>query len=299
MAGRAEESRLMQGITYNVRIYKTRIYKGVNVITYYVRWKVDGQEWTESFRNTAQAESFRSELVSVARKGEAFSVETGWPASWGRGSYRNRAILARAGMSSRARTRRRSGLMPPPTIGAESPKLSIDATEVLTCPDDGKPENDLLRRALREWTFSALVRTTASNLRADIAPAVHWLERHTVRLADLAGDEGSALARRILDRISQTKDGTPAAANTANRKRMVIGNSMEYAIEIDLLPANPLKASEVDQATGTLTTSRPPRRHKRRASLRRFFAAVEAHSPERGKRMEAVLRLDVPRRSPT
>ena len=35
----------MNETTYNVRIYKTEIYRGKKVTTYYVRWKVDGQEW--------------------------------------------------------------------------------------------------------------------------------------------------------------------------------------------------------------------------------------------------------------
>ena len=34
--------------------------------------------------------------------------------------------------------------------------------------------------------------------------------------------------------------GTQAAANTCNRKRMVINNAMEYAAEVGALPSNPL-----------------------------------------------------------
>ncbi|HXL16806.1 MAG TPA: hypothetical protein VN961_04705, partial [Streptosporangiaceae bacterium] len=50
---------LMDGITYNVRIYKTAVYKGAKVTTYYVRWKVESQEWKEPFRTAAQSDSFR------------------------------------------------------------------------------------------------------------------------------------------------------------------------------------------------------------------------------------------------
>jgi integrase len=49
------------------------------------------------------------------------------------------------------------------------------------------------------------------------------------------------MARRMLDRISRKQDGTVAAANTANRKRMVLGNAMDYAYEIGALTSNPLK----------------------------------------------------------
>jgi hypothetical protein len=35
----------MDGITYDVRVYKTQVYKGAKVTTYYVRWKVGPREW--------------------------------------------------------------------------------------------------------------------------------------------------------------------------------------------------------------------------------------------------------------
>ena len=41
--------------------------------TYRVRWKVGGRLWKEGFRKSAQADSFRSALLTATRKGEAFS----------------------------------------------------------------------------------------------------------------------------------------------------------------------------------------------------------------------------------
>ncbi len=95
---------------------------------------------------------------------------------------------------------------------------------------------------------------------------------------------GAMLARAILARISQTKDGAPAAANTANRKRMVLGNAMEYACVTGALPANPLKTVKWTKPR-TLTTV-DPRVVINSEQARRFLAAVEANS-ERGKRMKA------------
>jgi len=72
---------------------------------------------------------------------------------------------------------------------------------------------------------------------------IRWLETGTVLVAVLAEPgTGPALARAILDRISKKQDGTTAAANTANRKRMVLNNAMQNAVEVNALPANPLKA---------------------------------------------------------
>jgi integrase len=272
----------MRGITYNVRVYKMRTYHGVNVTTYYVRWIVDGREWTEPFRNVAQADSFRSELMSAARKGEAFSTETGRPASW----ERDEPEAEVSGPSWYEFARSYAAAKWPyvaPNHRRGMAEALIDATEVLTCPDNEKPEDDLLRRALREWTFS----TWASNAKqppSDIEPAVHWLERNTVRLAVLAGDEGTALSRSILDRISQKKDGKLAAANTANRKRMVINNAMEYACEIRALPFNPLK--QVKWAKPRTLRTVDPGVVINSGQARRFLAAVGAQG-QRGGRLVA------------
>jgi hypothetical protein len=70
--------------TFDVRVYRTEVYKGVKVTTYRVRWKVGNQQWREGFRTAAQADSFRSSLMTAARKGEAFSLATGRPMAWER-----------------------------------------------------------------------------------------------------------------------------------------------------------------------------------------------------------------------
>jgi hypothetical protein len=49
-----------------------------------VRWMVGRKEWHESFTTRALAESFRAELLSLARQGEPFHVATGRPVSWQR-----------------------------------------------------------------------------------------------------------------------------------------------------------------------------------------------------------------------
>ena len=75
---------MTEGTTYDVRVYRTEVYKGARVTTYKVRWKTDRRLWKEGFRNAALADSFRSSLLTAARKGEAFSLSTGRPVSWKR-----------------------------------------------------------------------------------------------------------------------------------------------------------------------------------------------------------------------
>ncbi len=48
------------------------------------------------------------------------------------------------------------------------------------------------------------------------------------------------LVRQALDACALTLDGRAAAATTARRKRAVFYNALRYAVELDLLPANPI-----------------------------------------------------------
>jgi hypothetical protein len=61
----------MEGITYNVRLWKIEVYRGKKVTTYKVRWTAAGKPWKRSFRTRAQAASFEAGLRTAAAKGEA------------------------------------------------------------------------------------------------------------------------------------------------------------------------------------------------------------------------------------
>src|SRR5215831_8850032 len=84
MAGIAGGRLMEDGTTYDVRVYRTEVYKGAKVTTYKVRWKTGHRLWKEGFRNAALADSFRSSLLTAARRGEAFSLSTGRPVPWER-----------------------------------------------------------------------------------------------------------------------------------------------------------------------------------------------------------------------
>jgi integrase len=269
----------MEGTTYDVRVYKTLVYRGARVTTYSVRWKVDDRRWRETFRVAAQADSFRSELLAATRKGEAFSAETGRPTSWlrqasgetGLSWYEFARIYAAAKWPYAAPNHRR-GIA----------EAMTDVTEVLI-RDSSAPAREDLRRALRDWTFSAAIRGD-SDPPADLAPTVRWLDHNTIQMADLAGDQGPVLARRMLDRISRKQDGTVAAANTANRKRTVLGNAMEYACEIGVLPSSPLKKVKWTKPRTLRTVD--PRVVINSDQARQFLAAVASQGP-RGQRLAA------------
>lgn len=264
-------------VTYDVRIYKTDVYRGKKVRTYKVRWRAGGKTWKESFRNAAQADAFRSELVTAARRGEAFSITTGRPVSWQKQetdlSWYAFTLAYVDAKWPYASPNHRRGIA----------EALTDATEALYTTEIGAPSREACRAALR-WAYSTRIRDDA-NPPADLVPTLRWLDQHTIPLAKFAKPgEGARLARAILDRISRTKSGALAAGNTANRKRMVLNNAMEYAREMGILPANPLKS--VKWAKPRTLTTVDPRTVINIDQARRFLAAVRQQG-ERGARMQA------------
>jgi integrase len=87
----------------------------------------------------------------------------------------------------------------------------------------------------------------------------------------------------MLDRISRKQDGTVAAANTANRKRMVLGNAMDYACEIGALPSNPLQRIKWTKPRALRTVY--PAVVINSTLARQFLAAV-GRQGQRGKRLQ-------------
>lgn len=268
----------MADTTYNVRIYKTEVWKGAKVTTYYVRWKVGAKPWKEPYRNIAGADSFRSSLLTAARNGEAFSAATGRPISWQRDetsvSWYAFALDYTAAKWPYASPNHRRPIA----------EALTDATETMFAKDDRPYSRQEIRRALRTWAFSGRLRGQTEPP-ADIAPVARWLETATIGLADLTRpDTGAVRTRALLDRISKKQDGTPAAANTANRKRAVLNNAMQYAVERNILPANPLKAVKWTRPRTLKTVD--PRAVVNADQARRFLHAVGELSP-RGERMVA------------
>jgi hypothetical protein len=191
-----------------------------------------GQRKQRTFKTRALAESFRAELLSATRSGEAFDRGTGLPVSklvtcdgperswyehacafvdmkWRAAAGKSRASIADA-------------------LATVTPALLADV--------DGAPKPDMMRRALYLWAFNAAKRK-AGDPPDDLVRAVQWIERNTLPVAAL---QDATVIRRALDALSSKQDGSAAAANTLMRKRAVFHNALEYAVEQGHLTANPL-----------------------------------------------------------
>jgi hypothetical protein len=211
------------GMTYDVRVYRTEVYKGVKVTTYRVRWKTGHRLWREGFRNAALADSFRSSLLTAARKGEASSLSTGRPVSWERKEsaatwYALTLDYIAAKWPYAAPNHRKS-----------IAEALTDATEAILVNEKPPYPVEDIRQALRTWAYSDRLRG-ATEPPGNLAALVRWLQTATEAVNEL-GRPGTGVVRcrALLDRISRKQDGTAAAANKANRKRAVLNNLMQYA----------------------------------------------------------------------
>ncbi len=217
--------------TYDVRIWKILVYKGARATTYTVRWSVAGQPQRAPFRTHALADAFRSDLVQAARRGEAFIVETGRPASMDRAERQvNWLVFAREYAAMKW-----SQLAP--NSRRNTARALTNATLALVVNDRSCPDVYELRKALTSWAFNIRASSIGGPPSPAVARSLSWLERNTRPVGDLDKPD---VVRALLDALSVTADGAPAAPGTVQRQRGVLVNAAEYAIERRLLAQNPI-----------------------------------------------------------
>jgi integrase len=238
--------------TYDVRIHKTEVWEGKKTTTYYVRWKVGSRPWKEPFKTRALADSFRSDLMSASRRGEAFDVATGRPISMSRTSkdmmwYAFACDYMDMKWSPAAATYRRS----------LSEALTA-ITPALFDTDHGQPDGVLIRSALHKWAFNTNRRNDPSRPHK-ITETLRWVEQHTKPVSCVSDP---SVLRAILSTIEHKLDGTAAAASVVSKRRRVLFNALEYAVELGLLHVNPLptfkwRPPKVSSAIGARSVANP------------------------------------------
>jgi integrase len=176
------------------------------------------------------ADSYRSKLLTEARQGHPFDLETGLPPSlmprsettwydhmlsyvdskWPRAAPKSRQSIADALASVSA------ALLP---------------------AGRGRPSPTQLRAALYGWALNSARRASGPPPSEEMVRAIGWTVRNSPPLSVL---NERKTARQVLDSLTIRMDGKPAAANTVARRRAVLYNALEYAVELDRLPSNPL-----------------------------------------------------------
>ena len=195
-----------------------------------VRWHAAGRARSRSFITRGLADSYRAELIRAARKGLDFSPGTGEPASWAAPEAATISWLEHAAAYA---------AMKWPLAAACTRAGIADAlatiTPALLTPGRGGPPAAVLRAALYGHAFNPA--RAGADPGPPAAVALAWASDHCLPLTALADP---AVTRRTLEALALRLDGTPAAATTITRKRVVFHDCLSYAAELGLLANNPL-----------------------------------------------------------
>jgi integrase len=213
--------------SYTVRIWAIR--KRDYRKPYQLRWKVGTRPHSESFLTLGLAESRRAQLITAAREGEPFDVDSGLPKSlvtkeqdisW----YEHaRQYIEMKWSHSPASTRRTLA----EAMATVMPALVKDTK--------GMPDPRAARTALYGWAFNKNRWETEPS--PEVAKILAWFERKSVPTSALTD---RMRVRAALDALTKKLDGTTAAAATIRRKRAIFHNALAYAVDAGLLADNPL-----------------------------------------------------------
>ena len=220
-------------LSHDVNVWKLAVRKN-RKRGHGVRWSVAGHEFSKWFTTHALADNHRTGLLQAVRKGEAFDTETGLPES----AVREHESVTWFDLACRFVD------LKWPHLAAKSRASIADAlatvTPVLVTTTRGMPDQKTLRAALYGWAFHK-ERRNAGQPDEETAAAISWIRANTLKVVTLdEKDRRSELIRQALDALSLTMDGKPAAATVVARKRSVFYGVLNYAVELDILPANPV-----------------------------------------------------------
>lgn len=217
--------------TFDVKIWNIETRAGKRKTSYRLHWSVNKGKFTETFGTFAHADSFRSDLMTAARRGEAFDVDEGLPLSM----VREKQVMSWFDFAVKYID------MKWPRAAAKSRAGNADAlatvTPVMFSTDRGRPDERVIRRALTGWAFNKKRRDTAKP--REIERALKWVAANTLPVSRF---EDVAMLRNALDALALKLDGKQSAAKTVTRKRAVLYNALDYAVELKVLAANNLPA---------------------------------------------------------
>jgi len=216
--------------SHDVRIWDIRK-RPTKKPSYEVRRRVAGLPFSETYRTKGLADGRRARLLSAAKSGEPFDTGIGLPDS----------LVERTPSLTWYEFAGKYLAMKWPHAAPNSRDSINEALTQVTIAllDDrpGRPEDDLLRRALRNWAF--IVPRVGDDIEqaTDIGNALHWVSKASKPLACL---QDPAVCRAVLDSFKLKLDGSRAAGETVRRKKRVFTNAVKYATELGEFEDDPL-----------------------------------------------------------
>jgi len=217
--------------TFDVRLSETLMVNDLakGKKSYTVRWRVAKEPFSLTRTGKTLANNELSKLVSAVGRGEAFYCDTGRPISEARAAASKVTFYEFACQYADMKW---------PRGAANSRRSTADAlvalTPVMLKGRKMGAEAKALRKALHKWGFNTAHRELAPD---DVQAALRWAASSSKPLADLAKPE---TIRAALTAVTSKLDGKPAAATYSARRRAVLWNLCEYAVEQGNLTSNPI-----------------------------------------------------------
>ncbi|MET9313071.1 site-specific integrase [Kribbella sp. NPDC003505] len=217
--------------TFDVRISNelqvNKLAKGKK--SYTVRWRVAKEGFSLTRTNRTLANNERSKLVSAVGRGEAFYIDTGRPISEGRAAAAKVTFYDFACEYVDMKW---------PRAAANTRRSIADAlvtvTPIMLKGRKAGSEAKALRNALHKWAFNSARRESAPD---DVRVLLKWASASSKPLADLGKPDA---IRAVLDAVGSKLDGKPASVTYTARRRAVLWNLCEFAVERKHLMANPI-----------------------------------------------------------
>ncbi|MEU6959960.1 tyrosine-type recombinase/integrase [Streptomyces chrestomyceticus] len=226
-------------LTFDVEFWSIRSRKGRRK-PFELRWRVGTQPHSKSYKTYTQADGRRAELLAALQGRQQFDEETGLPAAELEAlncpTWYDHAVAYALMKWPKAAAKQRANI-------AES---LAGATPAFVSTRRAMPDSRVMRHALHSWAFRAIrtsdgtlvSRAAAEEPPADVAAALTWLAKHSLRVTEAANP---VHLRAALDALSLKLDGTQAAETTIHRKVMVLSNAWRYAMETGAVAYHPMK----------------------------------------------------------
>ncbi|NEA33092.1 site-specific integrase [Streptomyces sp. SID13031] len=217
--------------TFDVRLSETLMVndlaKGKH--SYTLRWRVAKEGFSLTRTNRTLANKELAKLVSAVGRGEAFYCDTGRPISEARVTASKVSFYDFACQYIDMKW---------PSAAANSRRSIVDAlvavTPVMLKGRKTGKEAKALRGALYKWAFNTGRRNDAPE---DVQALLKCAAGNSKQLNDLAKAE---TIRAALAAVGTKLDGKPASRTYMARRRAVLWNLCEFAVEEGHLAANPI-----------------------------------------------------------
>ncbi|MFC6515122.1 hypothetical protein ACFQFR_21345 [Streptomyces goshikiensis] len=196
---------------------------------YQLRWQVGIRPHSESFLTLGLAESRRAQLITAARAGEPFDVDSGLPRSL---MQRDKDIP----WYQHARNYIELKWDPSPATTRKTlAEAMATVTMALVKDTKGMAETKVARRVLYSWAFN--VHRWDEEQPDEVKAVLAWFERKSLPVSALSE---RMVARKALNACTKKLDGTMSAGTVITRKRAIFHQALEYAVDAELLSENPL-----------------------------------------------------------